>query len=121
MPLLSGSRVAGKLSAATRVAAVYGDAHVERLRRVGRMIGPFIEVIALLYRERRRRHRMNLLAGITELRQGTTLDLRETSAPSGRPSGLRSLSSRHGRDHPRHVGLAVGVLRNRRRASSARH
>ena len=82
VPLLSGSRVVGKLSAATRVAAVYGDAHVERLRRVGRMIGPFIEVIALLYRERRRRHRMDLLAGITKM-LGTTLDLREILAPLG--------------------------------------
>src|SRR4029453_11823162 len=45
VPLLSGSRVVGKLSAATRVAAVYGDAHVERLRRVGGMIGPFYEVM----------------------------------------------------------------------------
>ena len=82
VPLLSGSRVVGKLSAATRVAAVYGDAHVDRLRRVGRMIGPFIEIIALLYRERRRRHRMDLLAGITTM-LGTTLDLREILAPLG--------------------------------------
>jgi len=82
VPLLSGGRVVGKLSAATRVAAVYGDVHVERLRRVGRMIGPFIEVIALLYRERRRRHRMDLLAGITKM-LGTTLDLREILAPLG--------------------------------------
>jgi transcriptional regulator with GAF, ATPase, and Fis domain len=82
VPLLSGSRVVGKLSAATRVAAVYGDAHVERLRRVGRMIGPFIEVIALLYRGRRRRHRMDRLAGITKM-LGTTLDLREILAPLG--------------------------------------
>ncbi len=82
VPLLSGSRVIGELSAATRVAAVYGDAHVERLRRVGHMIGPFIEVIVLLYRERRRRHRMDLLAGITKM-LGTTLDLREILAPLG--------------------------------------
>ena len=82
VPLLSGSRVVGKLSAATRVAAVYGDAHVERLRNVGRMIGPFIEVIALLHRERRRRDRMALLAGITKM-LGTTLELREILAPLG--------------------------------------
>src|SRR5512138_2081 len=82
VPLLSGSRVIGKLSAATRVAAVYGDVHVERLRRIGRMIGPFIEAIALLYRERRRRHRMELLAGITKM-LGTTLDLREILASLG--------------------------------------
>jgi transcriptional regulator with GAF, ATPase, and Fis domain len=82
VPLLSGSRVIGKLSAATRVAAVYGDAHVERLRSVGRMIGPFIEAIALLYRARRRRRRMDLLTGITKM-LGTTLDLREILAPLG--------------------------------------
>jgi transcriptional regulator with GAF, ATPase, and Fis domain len=82
VPLLSGSRVIGKLSAATRVAAEYGDVHVERLRTVGRMIGPFIEVIALLYRERRRRRQMDLLAGITKM-LGTTLDLREILAPLG--------------------------------------
>jgi transcriptional regulator with GAF, ATPase, and Fis domain len=82
VPLLSGSRVIGKLSAATRVAAVYGDAHVERLRSVGRTIGPFIEAIALLYRERRRRDRMELLAGITKM-LGTTLDLGQIVAPLG--------------------------------------
>jgi Nif-specific regulatory protein len=82
VPLISGNRVVGKLSAATRVAALYGDAHVERLRSVGRMIGPFIEVIALFYRERRRRHRMDRLAGITRM-LGTTLDLREILAPLG--------------------------------------
>jgi len=82
VPLLSGSRVIGKLSAATRVAAVYGNVHVERLRRIARMIGPFIEVIALLYRERRRHHRIELLTGITKM-LGTTLDLREILTPLG--------------------------------------
>jgi transcriptional regulator with GAF, ATPase, and Fis domain len=82
VPLLSGSRVVGKLSAASRVAAAYGDAHVERLREVGRMAGPFIEMIALLYRERRRRHQMDLLAGITKM-LGATLDLHGILAPLG--------------------------------------
>jgi transcriptional regulator with GAF, ATPase, and Fis domain len=82
VPLLSGGRVVGKLSAASRLAAAYGDAHVERLREVGRMAGPFIEMIALLYSERRRRHQMNLLAGITKM-LGTTLDLRGILAPLG--------------------------------------
>ena len=82
VPLVSGSRVIGKLSAASRVPAVYDDVHVERLRSAGWMIGPFIEVVALLYRERRRRHRMEVLAGITKM-LGTTLDLREILAPLG--------------------------------------
>ena len=82
VPLLSGNRVIGALSAGSRVAHAYGDVHVQRLRTVGSMIGPFVEVIALLFRERRRRHRMDLLTGITKM-LGTTLDLREILAPVG--------------------------------------
>jgi transcriptional regulator with GAF, ATPase, and Fis domain len=82
VPLFSGSRVIGTLTAATRAAAAYDHVHVERLRRLGRMLGPFIEMIALLYRDRRRRHRMNLLNGITKM-LGTTLDLHEILAPLG--------------------------------------
>src|SRR5262249_47339722 len=82
VPVMVGSRVIGELSAASRVAAPYDDVHVERLRTVGRMIGPFIDVIALLYRGRRRRHRMALLSRITNTR-GTTLDLGEILAPVG--------------------------------------
>jgi Nif-specific regulatory protein len=82
VPLFSGGRVIGKLSAATRVAAVYTDVHVERLHSIGRMIGPFIEAIALLYRGRRRSRRMEMLAGITKM-LGTTLDLREILASLG--------------------------------------
>jgi transcriptional regulator with GAF, ATPase, and Fis domain len=82
VPVMAGSRVIGELSAASHAAAVYDGVHVERLQTVGRMIGPFIDVIALLYRERRRRHRMDLLGGITKM-LGTTLDLREILAPLG--------------------------------------
>ena len=82
VPLLSGSRVIGKLSAASRAAALYGDVHVGRLRTVAHMVGPFIDAIALLYRDRRRRQRMELLAGITKM-LGTTLDLRGILAPLG--------------------------------------
>ena len=48
VPVMAGSRVIGELSAASRLAAAYDDVHVERLRTVGHMIGPFIDVIALL-------------------------------------------------------------------------
>jgi Nif-specific regulatory protein len=82
VPLISGNRVIGGLSAGSRVAHAYRDVHVDRLRTVGHMFGPFIEVIALLFRERRRRHRMDLLTGITKM-LGTTLDLQEILAPLG--------------------------------------
>jgi len=82
VPLMTGSRVIGELSAASRVADAYDDVHVEQLRSVGHLIGPFIEMIARLYRERRQRHRMELLTGITKM-LGTTLDLGEILAPLG--------------------------------------
>jgi transcriptional regulator with GAF, ATPase, and Fis domain len=82
VPLITGSRVIGTLGAVTRVVAAYDQVHVERLRRLGRMIGPFVDMIALLYRERRRRDRINLLNGTTRM-LGTTLDLREILAPLG--------------------------------------
>ena len=82
VPLFSGSRVIGSLSAASCVPAAYDDLHVERLQVVARMIGPLIEMIALLHQERRRRHRMDLLNGITKI-LGTTLDLNEIVAPFG--------------------------------------
>jgi len=76
VPLLTGSRVIGELSAASRVPDAYHAVHVERMRGVGRLIGPFIEIIALLYRERRRQHRIGLLKGITQI-LGRSLDLRQ--------------------------------------------
>jgi transcriptional regulator with GAF, ATPase, and Fis domain len=76
VPLLVGSRVIGDLSAASRVTDVFDAVHIERLRSAGRLIGPLIETIALLYRERRRRHRIGRLTGITQL-IGTTLDIRQ--------------------------------------------
>src|SRR4029453_13836824 len=63
VPVMAGSRVIGELSAASHTAAAYDGVHVERLQTVGRLIGPFIDVIALLYRERRRRPRMDLRGG----------------------------------------------------------
>ena len=82
VPLMAGNRVIGELGAASRVADAYDDVHIERLRSVGHLIGPLIEMIVLVYRDRRRRHRMNLLAGIAQM-LGTTLDLRGILASLG--------------------------------------
>jgi transcriptional regulator with GAF, ATPase, and Fis domain len=76
VPLLVGSRIIGGLSAMSRVADAYGPVHVERMRSVGRLIGPFIETIALLYRERRRQHCIGRLKGIPPA-LAASLDLRE--------------------------------------------
>ncbi|HYB47167.1 MAG TPA: sigma 54-interacting transcriptional regulator [Streptosporangiaceae bacterium] len=82
VPLLTGSRVIGELSAASRVTDAYQAVHVERMCSVGRLLAPFIELIALLYRERRRRLRVGLLKDIMPM-LGTTLDVRQVLAPLG--------------------------------------
>jgi transcriptional regulator with GAF, ATPase, and Fis domain len=76
VPLLVGSRVIGALTAASCVAGAYDAGHVERMRSVGRLIGPVIDTIALLHRERRIRRRLGQLTAATQL-IGTTLDVRE--------------------------------------------
>jgi Nif-specific regulatory protein len=74
VPLMAGSRVVGELGAVSRVPGVHGALHVERLRGVGRLIGPLVDLIAQLYDERRLRHRVGQLTGATRL-MGTTLDV----------------------------------------------
>ena len=82
VPVMAGSRVIGELSAASHLAAAYDDVHVERLRTVGRMIGPFIDVIAPALSGAAPAPPDGLLSGITKM-LGTTLDLREILAPVG--------------------------------------
>jgi transcriptional regulator with GAF, ATPase, and Fis domain len=81
VPLVAGSRVIGELSVA-RIADTYGRDHVERMRAVGRMIGPFIETIAVLHRQRRREYRTGLLKDMAQ-RLGTSLDVRQMLGPIG--------------------------------------
>jgi transcriptional regulator with GAF, ATPase, and Fis domain len=82
VPLRVGTRIIGALNALSRLADAYGPVHVERMRTVGRLIGPFIEPIAQLYRERRQQHRIGLLKGIPR-RLGTSLDLRQVLGSVG--------------------------------------
>ena len=55
VPLVAGSRIIGYVSAASRELGAFSAIHVERMRTLGCLLGPFVEVIAGLYRERRRR------------------------------------------------------------------
>jgi transcriptional regulator with GAF, ATPase, and Fis domain len=65
VPLYSGARVIGAFAAASFVAGVYGDEHTVACRRIADLIGPFIENIVLLQRERRRRRRLEALTGLS--------------------------------------------------------
>jgi hypothetical protein len=60
----SMEQMRGRVIPSSRVTDVFDAVHIERLRSIGRLIGSFIETIALLYRERRRRHRVGRLTGI---------------------------------------------------------
>jgi transcriptional regulator with GAF, ATPase, and Fis domain len=82
VPLLLGGRVIGALTAMSRVADAYGPVGVNRVRTACRLIGPFIEAIVQICRERRRQHRTGLLEGITQM-LGTSLDLRQILEPVG--------------------------------------
>ena len=82
VPLVAGGRVIGEVSAVSRIADAYRAIHVERLRTLGRLIGPFIETIAQLYRHHRREHRVGLLKGITQM-LGTSLDVGQMLQPVG--------------------------------------
>jgi transcriptional regulator with GAF, ATPase, and Fis domain len=82
VPVLIGSRVIGELGAYSRAAGTHGPVHVERMRTVGRLIGPSIDTIVQLHRGRRRQHRIGLLKGVTQM-LGTSLDLRQVLEPVG--------------------------------------
>jgi Nif-specific regulatory protein len=82
VPLMTGKRVIGELGAASRIPDAYDDVHIERLRRLGHLIGPLIEMIVLVHRQRRVRRRVGLLQGITRM-LGTTLHVRQILAPLG--------------------------------------
>jgi hypothetical protein len=74
-PLLCGSRPLGTLVAVSPTPGIHQDVHLRRPAAVGRLIGPFVDMIVQLYRERRRR--LTLLHRITQALGGT--------APKGVP------------------------------------
>jgi len=80
VPLYRGDRPLGAVVAISGSPSIHTDAHLDRLRAVGRLIGPFVETIALLHRERRRRRRLGLLHGITQA-LGTSLEVRDVLVP----------------------------------------
>jgi Nif-specific regulatory protein len=82
VPLLAGSRVIGGLTAASRVVDAFGAEHVERMRSLACLIGPLIEIIVLLCRERRRRRSVEQLTGIIDI-LGRTLNVGEILVPLG--------------------------------------
>ncbi len=81
VPMESGGRVIGGRVIGARVATsltphAYTQAHLAAARQVSSLIGPFIENVILLQRERRRRRRLRALAGLTRT-LGGSLNVRD--------------------------------------------
>ncbi len=76
VPLQSGARTIGALLAASFTPDVYTEGHVAAARQVADLIAPFIENIVLLHQERRRRRRLEVLAGLPRV-FGASLNVQE--------------------------------------------
>jgi transcriptional regulator with GAF, ATPase, and Fis domain len=76
VPLYSGGRVIGGLATTSLTPHIYTPAHLAAAQQVADLIGPFIENLVLLHRERRRRRRLQALEGFGRV-LGASLNVRE--------------------------------------------
>ena len=79
VPLESGGRIVGALVATSTTPHAYSQAHLDALNDVAALIGPFIENVVLLQRERRRRRRLRALEGLAHA-LGVSLNVRDVFA-----------------------------------------
>jgi Nif-specific regulatory protein len=77
VPLQSGGGIIGALLAGSYTRDAYTGEHVAAARQVADLIGPFIENIVLLHRERRRRRRLAALTGLACV-LGASLNVKES-------------------------------------------
>jgi Nif-specific regulatory protein len=64
VPLRAGGHVTGALVVMSATAGLYTEAHASSCRRIADLIGPFVETVVALHRERRRRERLNAAAAL---------------------------------------------------------
>ena len=76
VPLESGGRIVGALVATGMTPHAYHQRHLKALIDVAALIGPFIENVVLLQRERRRRRRLRALEGLANA-LGASLNVRD--------------------------------------------
>jgi GAF domain-containing protein len=121
VPLRAGGRIVGGFFAASVTPGRYTDEHVATYRRLADLIGPLVENVVLLHRERRRRERLQTVSTLgpvlgASLRVG---DVLERLGEAVRPAmsfdllGLSRLGST-GREFER-----IGLLMEGRRAQPA--
>ena len=76
IPFYSGGQVIGALAATSLTANTYTPTHLTAAQQVADLIGPFIENLVLLQRERRRRRRLQALEGFARI-LGASLNVRD--------------------------------------------
>ena len=74
VPLYAGGRVVGTFMMGAVEASCFTDAHVAMCRQLADLIGPFVEGIVLLQRERRRRERLQAVSALGPV-LGTSLNV----------------------------------------------
>jgi transcriptional regulator with GAF, ATPase, and Fis domain len=79
VPMESGGHVIGALVATSLAAHAYDEQHLAVLRQVATLIGPFVQGVVLLQRERHRRRRLKALDGLTRA-LGASLNVRDVFA-----------------------------------------
>jgi transcriptional regulator with GAF, ATPase, and Fis domain len=79
VPMESGGHVIGALVATSLPDHAYGEQHLTVLRQVATLIGPFVQGVVLLQRERHRRRRLKALEGLTRA-LGASLNVRDVFA-----------------------------------------
>jgi len=67
VPLFAGGRVVGALIMGSIVPGRFTDSHVGVARQIADLIGPFVESVVLLQRERRRRQRLQVVTGLAPI------------------------------------------------------
>lgn len=79
VPMESGGHIIGAVVATSLADHRYGERHLTVLRQVATLIGPFVQVVVLLQRERHRRRRLKALEGLTRA-LGASLNVRDVFA-----------------------------------------
>jgi transcriptional regulator with GAF, ATPase, and Fis domain len=71
VPLYAGGRAIGALGVANFTADAYTSDHVGACRQIADLIGPFVENVVLLHRERRRRRRLQAVTALAPILGGS--------------------------------------------------
>jgi len=67
VPFSAGGRLTGAFVVASATAGLYTEAHAAVCRQIADLIGPFVETVVVLHRERRRRERLQTVTALPPL------------------------------------------------------